>query len=529
MLARLKELASSQPTAIALANEKNAMSVHDLWQMSEAACEFFAQRSAPLVVYIALPSGPEFAALQIGIVESGCIAVPIPNKLTTSEAARYFDVIRPDWLCVPSLSESQPILAALTESQNIISLSDPTSTHGNLSVIEWRDMVGRRSRLGPTSERVRPPDGTSMVQFTSGSTGEPKAILLEKKHLLANRTMSAGHMSCYENRAVFTPVPQFHAMGNALVLEHLMAGSSIYCANSQMFGNHLRAIVESKAVAVQASPNYFRNMLRMESFGPASLPELRFATIGSDWIDAQLLVALTDRFPEIEVLCRYGLSEAYGALAYRRFGGSAPVSAEGALGEFFPGVVLSPDVARLENDDGPVPLRLVSTTSATHRWMQSGCIMSLLDQEGFIATGDTVRRDAAGRLILSGRESQFIKFNGYRISPYEIEEVLRLASGVDEAAVVGVPDSQTGQRLVACITTDGDSRIDEDHLRNHCRIHLSAYKIPQLFLFGFDVPKTQAGKVSRARLASQVFETLQSIDSKKNPVTITASKSNLNT
>jgi acyl-coenzyme A synthetase/AMP-(fatty) acid ligase len=352
------------------------------------------------------------------------------------------------------------------------------------------------------------PAEAAMIQFTSGSTGFPKGIVLGVRQLLASNEISRDHLAGFKDQQIFIPVPQFHAMGNALVFEHLLAGCEVNLANGVMPGEHLLRMISKRIYSIHANPTYFRILLQMESFSPQKLPQLQHFMMGSDWIDASLLGGLRARFPDATVHCRYGLSEAYGALAYQSIGPGDSVI-EGSLGKFLPGVEgqLRPTTAQAPNQ--PAALWITSPTMATEQLMADGTTQSLTDEHGFLNTGDTaVRRDDT-HWVLAGRESQFIKVNGHRISPFEIEEALRNIPGVAEASATGVPDPVTGQRIVACIVSKPGATLAVDILRKACAGQLSPYKIPQVFLLEFPIPKTASGKVARAKLAELVADSLR--------------------
>lgn len=506
MLSILQSHAFNRPHAVAISNEQSSLTFGELSASIGAVARFFARESSSLVVYIALPSGPEFTAVQIGVIESGNIAVPLPHKLTSSEAARFFSMLKPDVLCISSLEESPQIVDSLDAATQIVVLKSPTHAEQTKAVFGWRDIMSGTGCLPIKQAGKAPlPPGTSMVQFTSGSTGWPKAILLNKGQLLANQRLSGRHLAQFNQMPVFIPVPQFHAMGNALVIEHLLAGSPTHLANSQLHGDHLRRLVQIKATAIQASPNYFRMLLRMSSFSPDLLPDLRSVTIGSDWIDDALIVDLRKRFGALSIFCRYGLSEAFGALGYNTISAGPDTYYENG-GVKFLDEVFAPTSFTTASRSIPAALKIRSPTAASHQLLHTGEVVSLFDEEGFLNTGDLVFQSETGNLILAGRESQFIKYNGYRISPYEVEEVLRKSPGVSEAFVTGIPDPTTGQRIVACITVSDQSPPSVHDLRKFCATHLSPYKAPQAFEFNFRVPKTASGKVARSLFTQQLSD-----------------------
>ncbi|MEI6447229.1 MAG: acyl-CoA synthetase, partial [Actinomycetes bacterium] len=111
------------------------------------------------------------------------------------------------------------------------------------------------------------------------------------------------------------------------------------------------------------------------------------------------------------------------------------------------------------------------------------------------------RLDAAGRLFVEGRDDDMIVSGGENVFPEEVEECLASHPGVSEAAVVGVPDDEFGQRLRAAVVREPGSEVDADALAEHVRAHLARYKVPREILFVDELPRNATGKVLRRRIA----------------------------
>lgn len=504
----LTELAKEHPNRTAIVSESKSLTFDQLAKTTESIKELFGRStSRRLAVYLAHPGGPDFTALQAGVMDSGHIAIPVPYKSTAAESLRYFSVLQPDVVCVNRISDARGIIEALPASTRIVVTrrdSNPADSHQTDLLA---DLLEGRSepKWAGASDTTNLPGEITMIQFTSGSTGVPKGIALSATQLLASHAICHKHLEDFRREQVFIPVPEFHAMGNALVFEHLLAGCEVNIANGMMPGEHLLRMIAKQIHSIHANPTYFRVLLQTQSFSPTKLPYLRHFMLGSDWIDAALLRDLRGRFPTATIHCRYGLSEAYGALAYQSISPQEAV-VEGSLGQFLPEVEGQLRPIDTTNPYLPSALWIRSPTMATLQLMAGGTTQRLTDEDGFLNTGDTAIARSDGQWTLAGRESQFIKVNGHRISPFEIEEVLRNVPEVTEATVTGIPDSVTGQRIVACLMPKPGAILTVDTLRRICAKQLSAYKIPHVFLLDFPAPKTPAGKVARAAFSKLVAE-----------------------
>lgn len=502
------------PAEIAISSEHKMLAFEALLDHTAAIAEFFRKYLAPQIVYIALPGGQDFTTLQFGIMASGNVAVPIPNKLTPYEVSAYFRILPPDIVCLPSLAESKTLIAALSNSTPLIITDDVPERSAEIEH-PWshlKDITQRKAApfaASPPSSSL--PQDTRMVQFTSGSTGLPKAILLTEANILGNQNANADHLRPFTGQHFLCPIPQYHAMGNAVVFEHLLSGSSIHLANSFLHGEHFKRLAAYRCTGILASPNYFRMLLRAKRFEPDSLPHLAYLTIGTDWIDRTLLMDLRDRFPDTTLFCRYGLSEAVGPIAYYTIAPGQTPSGEGALGNLLPGIQMKKmDFSPSTSAEAATPLRVKSVSAADWQLASKATLTPLKDDDGFLNTGDLVRKDSEGRWIIVGRETEFIKVNGFRVNPYEIEELLRNAPGIRDAVVVGVPDPISGHRIVACLDPEGKSLSEKD-LIAFCIEHLSPLKIPTQFIADLAIPKTGAGKPARHKLAQMIASRLTNI------------------
>jgi acyl-CoA synthetase (AMP-forming)/AMP-acid ligase II len=487
ILGRLISVAARTPERLAVADPESSLTFAQLLARVRELALRLRATGAGRVLALALPSGPEFTALQLASFAAGSAAMPLPPRATAAEASRAFAIVPPDLLAVGvGDGEKSGVLASLP---------------GSCSVI-----AGGRLAAGPTHPAAKSaaaslPAGTALIQFTSGSTGAPRAILLDEAAVIAALRSVDAHLRTFGEAIVFSPVPQAHAMGNALVLEHLLAGHTVQLSSSPFQGEHLRQLEKSGATAIHASPGYFRQLLRLPSFSPARLPRLRDFTLGSDRSDPTLLSEIRTRFPEVRIHTRYGLSEAFGPLALHTSLPGTPIPVDGAIGPPLLGVEFRAEALPEE----PAHLRLLTRTGAAARkaLRPDGSTEPLMAGDGWLDTGDLVTPIADGGWRFVGRRSQFIKVNGFRVSPLEIEETLLQAPGVAEASVVSIPHPATGEMIVACLVPAPSPATPPTAagLHAHCAARLSAAKVPAHFLIDLPLPRTVSGKVARAELA----------------------------
>lgn len=478
LLARIEAATRGRGSALAIADEQQAVSFAELLTASRARAAELRRAGSPQLILLALPGGAALTIWQLAAIESGAVAAPIPATATEHELRQYLHELTPQLAIAADPACAQRILSIARGPCSVIGADEPVP-----------QLAGSAPRL---------PEDVRLLQFTSGSTARPKGILLTEANLCADLDAQQAHLAQFHGRNVFLPLPQFHAMGNAVVLEHLAAGSGVVCSNRFAPAEDRRRLLAHGCDHVATSPHWVRLWCAVERLTPARTP-FRGFTLGTASVDPPLVDELRALWPDAQVHVRYGLSEAVGALTRLDLGPGELLAQPGLVGPPVPGVELR---APATTDQAPRELVVRCAMAARAQW-HDGAVHPLLDPDGWLATGDFGRLDAHGNLHLAGRASAFVKVQGHRVSPFEIEAVLRAVPGVQEAVVVGIPDRASGARLVAFVERAAAAEaLDVERLRAHCESHLAAYKVPARFELVALLPRTPSGKPDRPRLQS---------------------------
>jgi len=506
MWQRFLRAAAGREHDVAMSSDHGRATFAELTATAQHLSRWLARATDPVLVVAALPSGPELMTVQLASHAAGGVFAAIPPTLTGHEAARLFQLITPDVLIVPTAAATTPLLEALPGPSTIVCLEPDATATGLHRRVSGAALWAGELPPPPATRAVDWPAGTRSLQFTSGSTGQPKGVLLSNDNWLADLEMSAEHFSSFAGEAVFSPMPQFHAMGNALPLELLCHGASVHVCNQFMPGEHIRRMRAERCTAIAASPNYYKLLLQFGALTAAAVPGLRALTLGSAAIDRELIAALRQALPAVTMHCRYGLSEAVGALARWSIPPGSVLEHPGLAGRLLPGASIATPLP-LPNSDDPGELIVQTPTAGVGQITAGGGIAPLLDANGWLATGDLACVDEHDRLHLRGRRSSFLKHNGYRIHPGEIEEVLRAYPGVQEAMVLGVADPLAGQQIIACVEPlPGETPPTAAELMAFCQSRLSRYKVPQQFLSFEQLPRTRSGKPDRPAVLARVAQ-----------------------
>ena len=364
-------------------------------------------------------------------------------------------------------------------------------------------------------EAIDPPfddDEIAIVLYTSGTTSEPKSALLRHRHLMAYLLGSVEFGGAGEDEAVLVSVPPYHVAGMANMLSNTFAGRRIVYLRSfdaEIWLETIRAEGITNAMVV---PTMLARIVEALDGRPANVPTLRSLSYGGAKVSERVLRAALELLPDTGFVNAYGLTETASTIA-----------------------VLGPDDHRaaIESDD-PVVRRRLSSAGQVLPMVEieirgesdeilppgePGMIYlrgeqisgeyasgSVLDEHGWFCTRDRGFVDADGYLFIEGRSDDTIIRGGENIAPAEIEEVLLAQPGVAEVCVVGLPDDEWGQRIVAAIVPSGGARLDAEQLRAAVRAELRGSKTPELVVFRDALPHTETGKLLRRVVVQELAE-----------------------
>ena len=463
LIASLHSHAHRRSSDIAIADEKDSLTYEQLW--TSITTKNFADTSRPLWIANALATGVPFTQLLLACQYHQVGHISLPNDVTPYEAERYLDDLPIDFGFCDNNSAWLDLSPAFHTHQTSLIANHP-----------WQALH----------------DG-KWVQFTSGSTGRPKALILNQSAMNANLTLHKNWLKQWEGTSVFCPMPQFHAMGGAVLQEYLYAGASLHVAKQSMPGQDLKRMQQANVRLIVAPPSYFRMLLTLKALNPDSLPSLEMVEIGSASVHRSLIDALLAAYPSLSIRIRYGQSEASGSLTSLIINASNQhLFKDGAIGIPTEGIDISCDEHRKE-------LHFKAPTCATYQWHDQQLKPVLGTSTHELSTGDSASYDSElNSWVIEGRQSSFIKRNGYRINPEDIETAMMQMPQVHQAIAVPIADATAGANIVVLVQANTNQpSLSIPELIQHARTHLSTYKWPQRFFIVPNAPMTPSGKPDR--------------------------------
>jgi fatty-acyl-CoA synthase len=348
-------------------------------------------------------------------------------------------------------------------------------------------------------------DDPIALLYTSGTTGLPKGALLNHANTVGTATMQALKWRFSERTVALVPGPLYHAGGfEAVTAPALLTHGTAVCLRSGSFSiEHLLDVIAAEQVTDCLLFSFMLNeMLRfddLEARLPASLTHL---IIGGDTMMPWTVGEVRRRMPHIRLTQVFGLTE--GGAISTTLDDDDFDSQLGSIGRplaLAEAKVVTPDGGLTEVDEvGEILVRNPGTCPGY--WQRPEANRETF-VDGWCRTGDLGFVNTEGFLTLAGRAKDMIRSGGENVYPAEIEKVLTEHPGVNDAAVVGVPDPKYGEVGCAILVLRPDVDLDEAALRAYCRERMAAYKVPRYFARKDELPRNASGKVLKYVLREQ--------------------------
>lgn len=443
------------------------------------------------VVGVQLPDGADVVASLFGVWSAGAVYAPLNPRMSDRELAHARDSVRP---------------AAV--------VTDPSRAGrfaGLPVVVVGPDGSARVEGNEPEPARHGP--DVALVQFTSGTTGRPRPVLLRHSGVLELLDNVIGSLRGRSRGGTGrAPMPNLVPVSLSLwagiyqVLFALRVGAAVVILGTFDTKSFARAVGEfgiRSTVLPPAAMAMLSDDLEIEDLAPLAIVRSISAPLST--LQAR---RFHDRFG-VAVLNGYGQTEIGGEIIgwsasdWKEHGGSKL----GSVGRPHAGVsvrILGPGGTQLGPDtSGELWVR---TPALAAGYAEGSDLSDRLSPDGWFSTGDVARVDGDGFIWLEGRLSEMINRGGLKVFPEEVAEVLRLAPSVVDAAVAALPDRRLGEVPCAFVVPAAGVALDPADLERLCREHLAPYKVPVRFEVLEELPRNEAGKVMTRLLVSRISD-----------------------
>lgn len=355
------------------------------------------------------------------------------------------------------------------------------------------------------------PQDAILIQYTSGSTGFPKGVMLRQHSLLTNGFVSAQRMGLRAGDRFHSARPFFHVAGTSLsLMAALQHGVTLVTMTRFEPGAALELMEAERCTHFSGN-----DTMALMVLNHPERDRYRLALRGA-WVAGpeEVLRRVIDELGARDCVAGYGLSEASPNVAQSCWWEPPEIRAAGLMRPQ-PGLevrIIDPasGIAMDPGQPGEIQVRGWSVMSGYFDMPDKTA--AVLDNDGWLSTGDLGALDVAGRLAFLGRLKNIIRVGGENVSPEEVESLLIRHPGIRQAQIVGVPDARLVEVCAAFIVLNADSDLDADSLSDWCRQNMAGFKIPRhvWFVDDFeDIGMTASSKVQKSKLAEQARKLLE--------------------
>jgi fatty-acyl-CoA synthase len=354
-------------------------------------------------------------------------------------------------------------------------------------------------------------DDVINMQYTSGTTGFPKGVMLTHRNILNNGFSIGERQRFTEQDRLCLPVPLFHCFGCVLgVMAAVTHRATLVMLEAFDPLLALAAVQKERATAVYGVPTMFIAELAHPMFPMFDLGSLRTGIMAGSPCPIETMRQVMSRMHCTEITIAYGLTEASPVITQTSTD-DAPELRATTVGKPLPGIEVR-IVDRQTGKDCPpgVPGELCCRGYNVMKgyYRNPEATAEAIDPDGWLHSGDLATVDEAGYYRITGRSKDMIIRGGENVYPREVEELLHTMPGVLDAQVVGVPDARYGETVGAFIRKAAGAEMTEEDVREFCRSRAARYKSPAHVFFVDAYPLTASGKVQKYKLRELAKERL---------------------
>ncbi len=447
-------------------------------------------------VAVQLPKCLPFIYLHLAAMQIGAVFLPLNPDYPPAEL-RYFLADAGARLLFAEMTKQSALaemIASLPTLQETIFIDADAP---------WLDRVGSYSSnpVSPPGE----PDQTAMMLYTSGTTSRPKGALITHGNLTANIEALHSAWGWRADDRLLHALPIFHVHGLVVALHGALHAGATADLLPGFDAEAVLGLLQSRRYSVfMGVPTMHRRLYAQAAGRRIDLSHMRLLTSGSDRLPDDLFFGYQRSFG-VTLLERYGMTETGMNL-------SNPLHGErrvGSVGLPLPGVqarIADPETDLPLPDDAVGEVQIRGAHVFAGYWNQPEKTAQAFTADGWLRTGDLGSRSHDGYFTLKGRAKDLIISGGLNVYPPEVELALMTHADVAACAVIGCPDAEWGELVVAVIVPKPGAAPAADELCAHCRERLAAYKTPRRVIFAADLPRNALGKVQKAALRGTVCD-----------------------
>jgi len=356
------------------------------------------------------------------------------------------------------------------------------------------------------------PDDTINIQYTSGTTGNPKGAMLTHYNIVANGYYTGEGMRFTEEDRLCIPVPFYHCFGCVLGNLACVTHGSTMVIPSEYFDplKTLEAVQKEKCTALHGVPTMFIAQLGHDRFSEFDLGALRTGMMAGSPCPIEVMRQVVNQMGASQITIGYGLTEASPVITLTRTEDTLERRVS-TVGTALPNV----EVKLVDPENGQdTPVGKQGELLTRSFMVMKGyynlpeATNAAIDKDGWLHTGDLATVDDAGYYRITGRLKDMIIRGGENVYPREIEEFLYTHPKVADVQVIGVPDERFVEEVMAWVMLKPGEMCDDEEIRDFCKGKIAHYKIPRYIKMATEFPMTVTGKIQKFKMREMAIDEL---------------------
>ena len=430
-------------------------------------------------------NSPEYLACFYGVLLAGGVVVPLSP---TMEQQRFDEILRQ--------TEASHVLTHAPSRSRQHDWQESENEYERFTIGRMTSQTCMRRSRSP-NQRATPRDDLAVILYTSGSSGQPKGVMLSHANLLSNATSIQEYLRLTSQDRPLCLLPFQYAFGNSIVQSHVLCGACLVHGGSAMFPQSiLAAATRHRATSISGVPSLFQLLFQRTDDSNWNCPDLRYMSVAGGALHPALVTHVAVTISPAQLFVMYGQTEATARLAY--LPPEEIARRPNSIGRAIPGVTLE-----VVDDNGiPVPvgkrgeLRAAGPNIMVGYWRDLSETRKVL-RDNWLYTGDIATVDQHGWITIVGRRCQWVKVAGHRVHPQEIERFVMSECHVESAVVVPFQDPAAETRLAMFVA---GSDVDLDSIAAYCRRMLASFKVPLIIKHLEKLPRMDSAKIDRRSL-----------------------------
>jgi fatty-acyl-CoA synthase len=472
---------------------------------------------------------PEWLVTQFATGKMGAVLVTVNTNYRTAELeyllkqsdsttillmdqfkdSSYIDMV---YEIAPELKTSEPgrlKSGRLPFLKNVIVMGEKRYP----GTFSWDDIIKLGETISDEELNIRlnsmEPDDVINMQYTSGTTGFPKGVMLTHNNIVNNGFNIANCMKLNRADRLCIPVPFFHCFGCVLgTMACISVGATMVPVQEFSPKKVLQTVQDEKCTGLHGVPTMFIAELNDPDFNQFNLSTLRTGIMAGSNCPIEVMKAVIERMGAAEITIAYGQTESSPVITQTRTDDPIELRVE-SVGKALPNVevkIVEPgtSIEVPRGAQGELCTRGYHVMKGYYK--NEAATKEAIDQDGWLHTGDLAVMDENGYCKVTGRLKDMIIRGGENIYPREIEEFLYTNPKILDVQVIGIPDAVYGEEVMAWVILREGETADAEEIKDFCRGRISKHKIPRYIAFTNSYPMTASGKIQKYLLREQAKE-----------------------